>query len=486
MVSDALNPLLDLLGRTLLTTPTPAQLPRIGELWNNSWDIVVASYALLVTIAGVIVMAHETAQTRYSIKQLATRIPLGFIAAAMSLFVCGQAVVVANALSRAVMGPGVDENTASQTLRNLILSPINFQSGGLYLVLLGGVLAGLLVALLVVYAVRVSLTVILIAGAPVALMCHALPQTEGIARWWWKAFGGLLAIQVVQSLTLITAMRVFLGPGGFTMFDTTQTGLVNLVVSLGLVYILFKTPFWILGSIGLSNKGNFASSLARDYVVAKSMGMLKPAAPKSRPQKTTRSASASPAAAQRRGRSTSSSTLGSVPAAGRPRRTLTPPGQPLFLSPAPTPDSASRPAERPSGPPPAPVFQEPGKPPSGPADRTPVPSPRPAQPPGPPAFRPPGGTPRRPPRTAPRSAPPAATFSSPNRPPAPAPRPSGTPPAATFSPPATAPSPSPVRRPWPPATPTFSSPRPAQPAKPPRVLPPQRSPRRNSPGGEPR
>ena len=481
VVSDALNPLLDLLGRTLLTTPTPDQLPRIGQLWNTSWDIVLASYALLVSIAGVIVMAHETVQTRYSIRQLATRIPLGFITAATSLFVCGQAVLVANALSRAVMGPGVDENTASKTLRDIILSPVNFQSGGLYLVLLGGVLAGLLVALLVVYAVRVALTVILIAGAPIALMCHALPQTEGIARWWWRAFGGVLAIQVVQSLTLITAMRVFLGPGGFTMFGATQGGLVNLVVSLALVYILFKTPFWVLGSIGLSNKGNFVSSLARDYVVAKSMGLLKTAAPRSRPQKTPRSTSANPAAAQRRGRSSSSSTLGSVPAAGRPRRHLTAPGQPLFLSPVPTPDSASRPVERPTGPSPT-VFQEPGKPPSGPADNKPVPSPRPTQPPGPPVFRPPGGTPGKPPRTGPRPAPPAATFSSPSRPPAPGPRPSGPPPAATFSPPAAPSPPSPVRRPWPPATPTFSSPRPAQP---PHVPPPP--PRRSrTPGGEPR
>lgn len=485
VVSDALNPLLDLLGRTLLTTPTPDQLPRIGELWNTSWDIVLASYVLLVSIAGVIVMAHETVQTRYSIKQLATRIPLGFIAAAMSLFVCGQAVLVANALSRAVMGPGVDENTASRTLRDIILSPVNFQTGGLYLVLLGGVLAGLLVALLVVYAVRVALTVILIAGAPIALMCHALPQTEGIARFWWKAFGGVLAIQVVQSLTLITAMRVFLGPGGFTMFGATQGGLVNLVVSLALVYILFKTPFWVLGSIGLSNKGNFVSSLARDYVVAKSMGMLKSAAPKSRPQNTTRSASANPAAAQRRGQSKSSSRLGSVPAAGRPRRPPSPPGQPLFLSPVPSPESASRPTERPASPPPT-VFQEPGKPPSGPADNKPVPSPRPTQPPGLPTFRPPGGTPSKPPRTGPRPAPPAATFSSPNRPPAPAPRPSGPPPAATFSPPAAPSSPSPVRRPWPPANPTFSSPRPAQSTKPPRVPPPPPRRSRPTPGGEPR
>ena len=94
-----------------------------------------------------------------------------------------------------------------------------------------------------------GLTVVLVAGAPLALMFHALPQTEPIARWWWKAFGGCLAIQVVQSLTLITAMRVFLAPGGFTLFGPTTSGLVNLLVALALFYTLIKIPFWVLGSL---------------------------------------------------------------------------------------------------------------------------------------------------------------------------------------------------------------------------------------------
>src|SRR5947209_3909090 len=56
VVTDALNPLLDLLSKTLLTTPTPDSLPRVGELWDNSWQILLASYALLVLIAGILVM----------------------------------------------------------------------------------------------------------------------------------------------------------------------------------------------------------------------------------------------------------------------------------------------------------------------------------------------------------------------------------------------------------------------------------------------
>jgi hypothetical protein len=45
VVTAALNPLLGLLSTTLLTTPTPASLPRIGELWTNSWQILLTCYA---------------------------------------------------------------------------------------------------------------------------------------------------------------------------------------------------------------------------------------------------------------------------------------------------------------------------------------------------------------------------------------------------------------------------------------------------------
>ncbi|MGH3623578.1 MAG: hypothetical protein ACRDQ5_17555, partial [Sciscionella sp.] len=69
IVTAALNPLLDLLSKTLLTTPTPDSLPRIGELWNNSWQILLASYALLILTAGILVMGYETLQTRHGVKE---------------------------------------------------------------------------------------------------------------------------------------------------------------------------------------------------------------------------------------------------------------------------------------------------------------------------------------------------------------------------------------------------------------------------------
>ena len=68
--------------------------------------------------------------------------------------------------------------------------------GGLFALILGLVMAAVLLALLLTYIVRVALTIVLIAGAPIALMFHALPHTDGIARWWWRTFAALLAIQL--------------------------------------------------------------------------------------------------------------------------------------------------------------------------------------------------------------------------------------------------------------------------------------------------
>ena len=265
VIKFALNPLLELLSDTLLTTPSPASMPRVGELWTNSWQIALACYALLIMIAGVVVMSHETVQTRYSIKEMAPRIPLGFLAAALSLFLAGKAVDLANALSHAAMGGGANADIAGPALRDFVLSSFNSDSGSMFLVLMWLVAIGVLVALLLTFVVRVALTIILIVSAPLALICHTLPQTDGIARWWWKAFGGVLAIQVVQSLALITGVRVFLTPGGFGsggLFGLNDNGLVNVLVTLALMYVVFKIPFWILGSIRFGSGRSFVGSVA--------------------------------------------------------------------------------------------------------------------------------------------------------------------------------------------------------------------------------
>jgi hypothetical protein len=106
------------------------------------------------------------------------------------------------------------------------------------------VLLGLI--LLLIYIVRVMLTILLIAAAPLALACHALPQTEGLAKLWWRAFAGVLAIQVAQALVFVTAIRVLLTTDMVSWFGLRTPGdHLDLWIALCLLYVLVRIPSWI-------------------------------------------------------------------------------------------------------------------------------------------------------------------------------------------------------------------------------------------------
>ncbi len=71
----------------------------------------------------------------------------------------------------------------------------------------------LAVALLILYLVRASLIVLFVCAAPLMLLGHGLPQTEGMARLWWRVMLALLGVQVAQALTLAAAVHVFFASG---------------------------------------------------------------------------------------------------------------------------------------------------------------------------------------------------------------------------------------------------------------------------------
>ncbi len=127
--------------------------------------------------------------------------------------------------------------------------------------------------LLIVYVVRIVITLILIISGPLFLMCHALPHTEPLARWWWKAITAMLAIQVAQALVLITAVRTFLS-GGVHLFGSTLSALGSLIGAIALFFILFKIPFWLLSAVKVSSGRSFLGGLARAYIAAKTFGMV--------------------------------------------------------------------------------------------------------------------------------------------------------------------------------------------------------------------
>jgi len=269
VVTSALNPILDLLGHTLLATPNVTAQSRVGQLWQMTEGIADAFLVLFVLVGGAIVMGHETVQTRTAIKDILPRIVFAAIAVNASLSVAGLVISTADSLSQAVLGQGVDPAQATVVLRQLVLGSL--ADGGIFVVLLGGVVAVLAIVLLATYVVRLALVILLVVAAPICLVCHALPQTEGLAKLWWRAFAGTLAVQVAQSLVLITALRVFLASGGSANLGIASTGgLVDLLVSACLCWVLVKIPGWVSRVVFSGSRGHGGMGrVVRDVIVYK-------------------------------------------------------------------------------------------------------------------------------------------------------------------------------------------------------------------------
>ncbi|RBO82526.1 hypothetical protein DFR74_12268 [Nocardia puris] len=272
LVETSLNPLLDLLSETLLTTPDPGRIPEIGALWTQSWQIVLALYVLVVMAAGVLLMMHESAQTQWSIREIAPRLVIGFVAGGLSMMIATAAITFANALAGAMAGDGVDSGSAADALAQLAVTR---PQGPIVFVLLQLGLAVMVLVLLISYVVRVTITILLIVGAPLALMCHGLPGLDGIARWWWRSFAACLAVQVVQSLTLVTVLRVLLTPGGWHLFGPDANEIADLTVALALMFVLIKTPMWLLSVLKIGQGRSFVGSIVRAFIAYKTLGMLK-------------------------------------------------------------------------------------------------------------------------------------------------------------------------------------------------------------------
>jgi hypothetical protein len=267
LVTDALNPMLDLVGKTVLATPQVAGQGEVGQIWLISLGIADGLLVLFLLAAGALLMTNETLHSRYALKDALPRIIFGAIAANASLSLSGQLIAFANALSGGFLAGGVDPAQASVQLKDFILGAV--AGSGIFVILLGLVAAALAVVLLILFIVRATVVLILIAGAPVMLITHALPQTDGLARLWWRGMTAALGVQVAQALVLATAVRVFFNSGGRQALGLSVTGnLIDLLVCLCLFWILIRIPFWAK-DLAFSGRRTMVGQAARTYLLAR-------------------------------------------------------------------------------------------------------------------------------------------------------------------------------------------------------------------------
>ena len=382
LITSAISPLVNFIGSSVLSTPQPSSVPAVSSLWQASLAIADACYGLLVVIGGIIVMSHQTLQTSYAAKEIAPRLVTGFIAANLSMVLMTRAVGISNGISAALAGGGdVSQQAAARQLVSTLGNSAQADHG-VFLILLA--LAGVVLALVLaaVYVIRMMAVVLLAAAAPILLALWALPQTAWAARWYCRAGVAVLAIPAAQGLVLSAAVRVFFAPG---WLPGSGGYLEQILVTLCLLYIMMRIPFWI----GRPVLSPFGSSPARRAVrFAFTAAVLSRVAPALSGRGTRPPAGA----AARPGRGPGGTGRpGPAPAQGGPPPPpgSTPRPRPRRAAPPPLPGGGSEHRGRHEAPPPLPADVRPRRParPAGPPP-LPVTRPRHAAPPPLPARRP--------------------------------------------------------------------------------------------------
>lgn len=237
LVTAILAPSLAAAGQLLFSTPAFDAIPQIQRSWELVHNVADALFVVAWIAAGVLVMTSGGTDARYTAKILVPRVVLAAVLANASLAICGALIRLNNALVTGLLGP-TPGASAVTGLAQLVTSG---QAGNQVLGILIGLAAAVLAVLLVVLFIGRDL-VLLVATviAPLALATYALPQTEELARLWWRVFVALLFVQVGQAVLVQIGAELVVH--GEWLGGPVPT-LVGALVGVTVLYLLLKLPF---------------------------------------------------------------------------------------------------------------------------------------------------------------------------------------------------------------------------------------------------
>lgn len=269
---DAFDAILSAITGGLLVNPDVTGLPQIQELTARSVLVVDTVFVLAFLTAGALTLVSGgNERSRYTIKDLMPRLVVGFIAAHFSQLLISQAITVANALTTALAPGDTDRPGALAAIRSHVhdanghIVPVLFMAlAGIIVVLLAGTVFGMLG--------RLATLIVLGAAAPLALACHALPQAEPVARLWWRAFGGCLAIPMLQALTLQAGQWMLEDPVHVMPelgLSDDPGGVMNLFIVVVLLWTTVRIPSLVRRYIlqGGGRGGNVLGTMVRVVIV---------------------------------------------------------------------------------------------------------------------------------------------------------------------------------------------------------------------------
>ncbi len=258
LVEAALEPVVRLLGQTILSTPDVTEQPRVRQLWAGSVVLANSVMLLVLMAGGVAAMGYDSVQTRATAKEMLPRMILGFGEANLSLPLIGWSISAANALSRAFTTTGGFD--ASGAFSELLTVLAAGRIHGIFLVLLLLGVVGMIVMLLVGWVIRVIVLMGLAVAGPLMLICRGLPWTEHVANLYWRATAGCLAVQVGQSVLLVLGVRVLFATddGAFHPVGVADS-LGNILTAAGLFYVAIRLQSTVMRTVMGGGKSTVVS-----------------------------------------------------------------------------------------------------------------------------------------------------------------------------------------------------------------------------------
>jgi hypothetical protein len=253
----ALTPILNLLGSTVLSTPDVTG-GRVGQIATLTLTIADSCFVLLVVLGALVVMTHESVQTRYGFKQILPRVIFAFIAANTGTVLITRLLSFVDALTQAVFGTQLSSAGVGNQLIGYIIDSIFVPDGvsQVFMIIFGLVLAVLALAVVFSFALRTAALMMLTILSPLALACHALPGLDAAALLWWRCLAAVFAIQLLQASALMLMLQVFFDPDANVLGVPTVSGITDLLVCGALFVILLKIPGWVLRALlGRSPRG---------------------------------------------------------------------------------------------------------------------------------------------------------------------------------------------------------------------------------------
>lgn len=202
--------------------------PTVSQLESVVRAIADAALALVILVGGLNVIGREQLGVPYhGVLELFPRVFLGALLVNTSQWWTRLAIDANNALCGAIGGtalPGWDQlNGVSKALTDALLAVV-------YLITT--------ILLVIEMLVRLALIDVLLAVAPLALLCWVLPQSQGWSRLWINTFVSTVFVQFVQVLalklggSLITEIGPVSGSGA----------VLAIILGIGVLVVVLKIP----------------------------------------------------------------------------------------------------------------------------------------------------------------------------------------------------------------------------------------------------